>query len=557
MLTNPDHLPLARLQQWARERPDATFLTQPMGDGKTENYSFGRVLDESRRVAAYLQRFNWPPGSRIAILSKNCAHWLMSDFAIWMAGHVSVPIYPTLTADSVKLVLEHSEAVACFVGKLDAWPEMQAGVPSNVHAISYPLSPDTPFPSWDDIVRETEPLATVPTRAADELATLIYTSGTTGNPKGVMHPFSTFAKAPEIVRDGFGASSDDRLLSYLPLAHVAERVFVEANALAFGFHVYFADSLDTFVQDLVRARPTMFFSVPRLWTKFQQGVQSKLPQKKLDLLLKIPLVNRLITQKILKGLGLDAVRFAGGGASPMPPSLIDWWASLGIEIVEVYGMTENFGLSHGSFPGDGRVGYVGRPWPGVECKLSNSNEVLVKAPTTMLGYFREDEKTREALTEDGFLRTGDLGAFDEAGRLRITGRAREQFKTSKGKFVSPAPIENKLQQHDKIEACCVTGVSFPQPFALVMLPQEALDAVKASVNAKESISRSLTEHLEAVNAQIDPHERLDFLVVVAEQWTVENGLVTPTLKVKRNEIEKVYSAAFERWAVQKAAVVWA
>lgn len=175
----------------------------------------------------------------------------------------------------------------------------------------------------------------------------------------------------------------------------------------------------------------------------------------------------------------------------------------------------------------------------------------------MLGYFREDEKTREALTDDGFLRTGDLGAFDEAGRLRITGRAREQFKTSKGKFVSPAPIENKLQQHDKIEACCVAGVSFPQPFALVMLPQEALDAVKASVNAKESISRSLTEHLEAVNAQIDPHERLDFLVVVAEQWTVENGLVTPTLKVKRNEIEKVYGAAFERWAAQKAAVVWA
>jgi len=557
VLIDAQHLPLARLQHWARERPDAIFFTQPMGDGRTQDYSFARVLDESRRMAAYLQRFNWPAGSRVAILSKNCAHWLMSDFAIWMAGHVSVPIYPTLTADSVGRVLEHAQAVACFVGKLDDWPTLQPGVPANVHAISYPLSPENQFPTWDDIVRDTAPLAPIPSRDADELATLIYTSGTTGDAKGVMHPFRTFAVAPEIARGPFGVSSNDRVLSYLPLAHVAERAFVEANALAFGFHVYFADSLDTFVQDLVRARPTIFFSVPRLWTKFQQGVQAKLPQKRLDLLLKVPLISRLITRKILKGLGLDAVRFAGGGASPMPPSLLDWWAALGIDIVEVYGMTENFALSHGSFPGDGRVGYVGRPWPGVECRLSDSNEVLVKSPTTMLGYFREPEKTQEVMTDDGFLRTGDLGAFDEEGRLRITGRAREQFKTSKGKFVSPAPIENKLQQHDTVEACCVVGVSFPQPFALVMLPLEVMKAVKSNVNLKERISRSLTEHLEAVNAQIDPHERLDFLVVVGEQWTVENGLVTPTLKVKRSEIEKLYGVSFEVWARQKAAVLWA
>lgn len=557
MRIDAQHLPLARLQHWARERPDAIFFTQPMGDGRTQDYSFARVLDESRRMAAYLQRFNWPAGSRVAILSKNCAHWLMSDFAIWMAGHVSVPIYPTLTADSVGRVLEHAQAVACFVGKLDDWPTLQPGVPANVHAISYPLSPDNQFPTWDDIVRDTAPLAPIPARDADELATLIYTSGTTGDAKGVMHPFRTFAVAPEIARGPFGVSSNDRVLSYLPLAHVAERAFVEANALAFGFHVYFADSLDTFVQDLVRARPTIFFSVPRLWTKFQQGVQAKLPQNRLDLLLKLPLIKRLITRKILKGLGLDAVRFAGGGASPMPPSLLDWWAALGIDIVEVYGMTENFALSHGSFPGDGRVGYVGRPWPGVECRLSDSNEVLVKSPATMLGYFREPEKTREVMTDDGFLRTGDLGAFDEEGRLRITGRAREQFKTSKGKFVSPAPIENKLQQHDSVEACCVVGVSFPQPFALVMLPLEVMKAVKSNVNLKERISRSLTEHLEAVNAQIDPHERLDFLVVVGEQWTVENGLVTPTLKVKRSEIEKLYGVSFEAWARQKAAVLWA
>jgi long-chain acyl-CoA synthetase len=551
-----EQLPLARLQHWAATRGDALFLTQPMGQGVIRDYSFAEVLEQSRRMAEYLRQFNWPEGSRIAILSKNCAHWLMSDFAIWMAGHVSVPIYPTLTAESVHQILSHAEVKACFVGKLDDWPQMQPGVPEDVHCISYPLSPPNDFATWEEIVATTPPLARLPASRPDDLATLIYTSGTTGMPKGVMHPFRTFAIAPEVAREGFGASQDDRVLYYLPLAHVAERVFVEANALSNGFRIYFAESLESFVEDLKRARPTMFFSVPRLWTKFQQGVQAKLPQKKLDLLLKLPVVSGLVRRKILSGLGLDAVRFAGGGASPMPPSLIQWWRALGIELIEVYGMTENFGLSHGSFPGQGRVGYVGKAWPGVECKLADNGEVLVKSPTTMTGYYKEPEKTREAMTPDGFLRTGDLGAFDEDGRLRITGRAKEQFKTSKGKYVSPAPIENKLQQHEQIEACCVTGVNFPQPFALVMLPLDTLDAVKRDVNLKERLSRSLTEHLERVNAGLDPHEQLDFLAVVAEQWTVENGLVTPTLKIKRAELEKVYGRYFDGWAAKQAVVVW-
>lgn len=553
---SPDQFPLARLQHWATTRGDAIFFTQPMGQGVIRDYSFAEVFDQSRRMAAYLRQMNWPEGSRIAILSKNCAHWLMSDFAIWMAGHVSVPIYPTLTGDSVHKILSHASVKGCFVGKLDDWPQMQPGVPADVHCISYPLSPPNDFPTWEEIVAGTAPLEKVPVSGPDDLATLIYTSGTTGMPKGVMHPFRTFAIAPEVAGEGFGASQEDRVLSYLPLAHVAERVFVEANALSNGFRIYFAESLESFVEDLRRARPTMFFSVPRLWTKFQQGVQAKLPQKKLDLLLKLPVISGLVRRKILSGLGLDAVRFAGGGASPMPPSLIKWWRALGIELIEVYGMTENFGLSHGSFPGEGRVGYVGKAWPGVECKLADNGEVLVKSPTTMTGYYKEPEKTREAMTEDGFLRTGDLGAFDEEGRLKITGRAKEQFKTSKGKYVSPAPIENKLQTHPQIEACCVTGVNFPQPFALIMIPVDVAEAVRRDVNRKEALARSLTEHLEAINQQLDAHEQLEFLAVVSEQWTVENGLVTPTLKIKRSEIESLYGRRFEGWAGQRAAVIW-
>lgn len=557
MQFTPDMLPLARLAQWNASRPDEVHFVQPMGGDVVREYTFAQVYDESRRIAAYLQSHGWAPGSCVAILSKNCAHWLMSDYAIWMAGYVSVPIYPTLTADSVRQILEHSQAKACFVGKLDEWPQMKPGIPDGVQCISYPLSPENDYPTWDALVKANAPLEPVAQRGLDDLATVIYTSGTTGMPKGVMHPFRTFVVGPEITREGFGASADDRVLSYLPLAHVAERVFVEANALAIGFKIYFAESLDTFVADLHRARPTMFFSVPRLWTKFQQGVEAKIPGPKLKRLLKLPVIGGLVRRKILKGLGLDAVRFAGGGASPMPPPLLSWYRDLGLEITEVYGMTENFGLSHGSFPGRGRVGYVGTPWPGVECKLADNGEVLVKSPTTMLGYYKEPEKTRETFTEDGWLRTGDLGAFDEAGRLRITGRAKEQFKTSKGKYVSPNPIENRLASHPQVEACCVTGSSFPQPFALIMLPEDVMKAVTTDVNLRERLSQSFTDHMEAVNAQLDPHEQLDFLVVVRDQWTVDNGMVTPTLKIKRAAVEATYGPRFEAWAGQRQAVIWA
>lgn len=557
MQVTPDMLPLARLAHWAVTRPNDVHFVQPMGDGAIREYRFSEVYDESRRIAAYLQSHGWAPGSCVAILSKNCAHWLMSDYAIWMAGYVSVPIYPTLTAESVRQILEHSEAKACFVGKLDEWPQMRGGIPDGVQCISYPLSPQTDYPSWDDLVKANAPIEPIAERGVDDLATVIYTSGTTGMPKGVMHPFRTFAVGPEIVREGFGATADDRVLSYLPLAHVAERVFVEANALAIGFKVFFAESLDTFVADLHRARPTMFFSVPRLWTKFQQGVEARLPGPKLKRLLKLPVIGGLVRRKILKGLGLDAVRFAGGGASPMPTPLLSWYRDLGLDITEVYGMTENFGLSHGSFPGQGRVGYVGTPWPGVECKLADNGEVLVKSPTTMIGYYKEPEKTRETFTDDGWLKTGDLGAFDEAGRLRITGRAKEQFKTSKGKYVSPNPIENRLSSHPQIEACCVAGSSFPQPFALVMLPEDVMKAVVSDVNLRERLSQSFTDHMEAVNTQLDPHEQLDFLVVVRDQWTVDNGMVTPTLKIKRAAVEASYGPRFESWAQQRQAVIWA
>ena len=551
-----DTLALERLYHWERTAPDRVVLTQPMGGGIVKDFTWREVLDQTRRMAAYLQRLGLEPGARIGILAKNSAHWLIADFAIWMAGYVSVPLYPTLAAGTVRQILEHSEAKLLFVGKLDGWGEMKPGVPTDLPCIRLPLSASSDGPAWDDIIARTQPLQGNPVRDGNELATIMYTSGTTGMPKGVMHSFATFAWSMAAVRKRLTSDVHSRVLSYLPLSHVAERTLVEHGLLASSMHVYFAESLETFAADLQRAKPTLFFSVPRLWVKFQQGVLAKMPAQKLDRLLSIPIVNRIVRRKVLGALGLDQCEVAAGGAAPMPPDLLRWYARLGLKIIEVYGMTENCGVSHCTLPGKQRPGTVGYPYEGVQSRLDPDNdEIQVRSPGTMLGYYKEPEQTRNALTADGWLRTGDKGVIDAEGGLRISGRVKDIFKTGKGKYVAPAPIEDKLVMHGAVEACCVTGANLGQPLAIVMLNMEAAQrAIDAAERA--ALEASLTTHLESINALLDPHERLDCLVVVTQPWTVESGLITPTFKVRRNRIEDVYAPHYERWVVERRAVIW-
>ncbi len=555
-LVSPDQLALQRMYRWERTAPNNVVLTQPMGAGALRTFTWTQLLGEARCIAAYLKGLGHPPGSRIALISKNCAHWLMADFAIWMAGYVSVPLYPTLAASTIRQILEHSEAKLLFVGKLDGWEGMKPGVPAGLPCIGTPLSPPNDYAQWDTIVKATPPLAGEPTRSAEELATIMYTSGTTGAPKGVMHSFGTYAWSIGSALKRVHLTADARMLSYLPLAHVAERTLIEHGLLAVGMHVYFAESLETFTADLQRARPTAFFSVPRLWVKFQQGVHAKMPPAKLARLLKLPIIRGIVRKKILGALGLDQCSFAAGGAAPMPPELLAWYAKLGLPIVEVYGMTENCGISHATLPGVPRPGTVGLPYEGVLCRLDPANgEIQMRSPGLMLGYYKEPELSRQALTDDGWLHTGDKGALDAEGNLRITGRVKDLFKTSKGKYVAPAPIEDKLVMNGLIEACVVTGANLGQPLGIVMLNADAA-ARAASVAERPAMEADLAQHLAAVNAQLDPHEQLDCLVVIRTAWTVDNGFITPTFKVKRNQIEEAYAPLFERWTGTRRGVVW-
>ena len=506
-------------------------------------------------MAAYLVSLGLPRGSKIAIFSKNTAWWFFADLAIWMAGHVTVPLYPTLTPETIRQILEHSESRLVFVGKIDGFEKMKAGIPAGVPLVVMPLAPPgIDAPRWEDIVAATGPLEASPTRDPDELATIIYTSGSTGTPKGVMHTFRTMCSGLCALEE-YGITDHDRMLSYLPLAHVYERVAVETPSMAIAMRVYFAESLDTFVADLRRARPTIFVSVPRLWSRFQQGVFTKMPPKRLQLLLKIPFVRERVRRKVLEGLGLGDVRFAVSGSAPIPAELLDWYRSLGLELLEGYGMTENFAVSHATRLGEVRVGYVGSSRPGVECKILESGEVLVKSPGNMKGYHKAEELTREILDAEGFIHTGDRGEVDSKGRLKITGRVKELFKTSKGKYVAPAPIENALLLHDDVEQALVSGPSMPQPFGIVVLSDAARVRAGAAVQL-EAMTRSLEAHLERTNATLDPHEQLEKLVVTRDAWTIENGLLTPTMKVKRAAIEERYAARVEGWYADRARVLW-
>ena len=543
-------LPLDVFYEREARHPRQRFLVQPTGGGQVETLTWADVGHQARCAAHWLRARELPQGSHIALISKNCAHWIIADLAIWMAGHVSVPLYPNLTADSVAQVLNHSESVLAFIGKLDDWPGMAKGVPADLPTISLPLHPPGEFDfNWADLQRSS-PIQDDPRPAAEQLATIIYTSGTTGLPKGVMHSFANLGFATTRGTQLFGLNENDRLLSYLPLCHVAERMFVELASIYPGQTVFFAESLDTFITDLQRARPTAMFGVPRIWTKFQMGVYGRIPAKRLDFLLGLPFIGKRVGHKVLAGLGLDALRVALSGAAPVPQTLLAWYQKLGLDVLEVYGMTEGCGYSHICLPGQYKQGWIGKPCPDVEVRIDELGEVQVRSQANMLGYFKEPQKTAETITEDGFLRTGDKGEQDAEGRLRLTGRLKEIFKTSKGKYVAPAPIENRLAVHSRIEQVCVVGDGLSAPLGLCVL---------STVNQEEgraSLHSSLEKLLEEVNAVLDKHERLRRLVVVKDSWAVENGFLTPTLKIKRNVIEDTYGARFEEWSERSEAVLW-
>ena len=543
---------LENFLHWAQHTPEHLYLRQPIGDQYID-YSYSAAASEVKKIAQFIQNTLKEGSKNVGILSKNSAHWMMADLAIAAAGGISVPFYATLTKDQLHQVLVHSECQILIVGKLDHWEKIKDGIPEHIQLIHTPESSEKTGTQWSDILKNTEEIKSFPKPNPEDIATIVYTSGTTGMPKGVMITYGGIEAGINMAREiALLDQPNTRFISYLPLCHIAERNFVEFAATAAGGTIHFVENLDTFSKNLASARPTHFLAVPRIWAKFQEGILLKIGgQKKLNLLLSIPIVKTLIQKKIQKGLGLDQTTLAVTGAAPISAELMIWFQKLGIFIQEAYGMTENMGLNALMPRNQIKLGSVGRIHPDCETRIDpETQEIQMRAPYNSIGYFKEPALTQELFTEDGWLKTGDQGKLDAEGFVSIIGRVKDNFKTAKGHYVAPAPIENKLNTHDYIEQVCVVGVNLPQPIVLIVLSALGKSMEQAEIQAGFEALRN------EVNPALKNYEHLRKMVIVNEDWTIENECLTPTMKIKRPSIEQKYQANFEHWYAHPETIIY-
>ncbi|KXO06812.1 Long-chain-fatty-acid--CoA ligase [Moritella sp. JT01] len=541
--------PLDALLHWEKHRANEVYLRQPI-NGTFHEFTWSQVADQTKRIAQALQSLGLAPGDKIAILAKNSAEWFINDLAIMYAGYISVPIYSTANAKTINYVLEHSEAKVLFIGKLDNYQSLEDKIPKDIITISYPYKTVTCQYKWNDLLEQHQPLATPAHINLEDLMSIIYTSGSTGDPKGVMITFAAFKSASLNIIKSFEFIAGDRLLSYLPLAHITERVYIEGGSIYAGEGVVsFVESLDTFVSNIQSVEPTLFISVPRLWTRFQMGVLQKMPAHKLNFLLKIPFVSGLVKAKIKRGLGLHHARILGCGSAAVSPALLEWYKRLGLNITEAWGMTENLAYGTLNYPfNPQKIGTIGKPGEGVDLKISEIGEILVKGDGLMTGYYKDEAQTKESFDEEGYFKTGDKGEIDSNGYVKITGRVKDIFKTSKGKYVTPVPIECKFGENPNIEQICITGTALTQPVALVVLSPEAREL------GQEAMTTNLEETRQHINKSLESHSRIGHIIVLKDEWTVDNGLLTPTLKFKRHELESRFKPFYEENHQDK--IVW-
>lgn len=576
-----------------RRRNSVAFRSPSLGQDGTHTWEivlwqqYGELVDN---LAATFINWGIQPGDRAAILATNRWEWQVSDVAILMIGAVSVPIYPTSSEQQVSYILEHSGARLCVVGNGDLLSKVRAQKGSALERVvlfdvaNYTSDqPETVGPVIlelfsDALASGAAASAADPTLvklrssqvAPADLASIVYTSGTTGPPKGVLLTHSNISATVDMVSMVVPIGPQDRFLSFLPLSHIAERVISHFGQIASGGETWFARSISTLAEDLVSCRPTIFFAVPRVWEKVRDALEietakthglqrwmlTRFRSVAMDDLddvsgsgvlrhvnaLELAVLDRLVGHRIRLGLGLDQARSICSGAAPIDPVLLRWLVGVGLHVGEVYGQTEGSGPTTISPPGAIHMGSVGPAMPGVELRIANDGEILMRGNNVCAGYFRNEQATAELMDADGWMHTGDLGALDSDKYLHITGRKKDLMKTAGGKYIAPQELELRLRSCRFITNAVVVAEGRPYVTALLALDAEAVGpwavhrGKPASIEALSmdpDVLAEVTREVEEVNREMNHAEQVKRWKLLPRELTLDAGEITPTLKVVR------------------------
>jgi long-chain acyl-CoA synthetase len=563
--------------------------------GRWREYTWRDYLLRVNAFAEALRSHGLSAGDRIAIIADNCPEWLFADIGAQSIGVLAAGIYTTNPAGDVAYVLNHSRAriVVCEdqeqVDKVLQSPEPLPHL-ERVVVLDPAGTRDYQDPrlvTWADFLTPVleraaglserklrERLATL---NEDAPAVIVYTSGTTGRPKGALLSSQNMLALSDVYVDDLGGSADDHVISYLPLCHVAEKVFSEFTPLTTGAVVHFGESIDTVRQDIVEVAPTVFLGVPRIWEKMHASVdvaiRNTTPEKRLlyrwamrvaerafdasrsgrlspALRARRALADMLVLRALRERLGLARCRLAYSGAAPIAPDLLRWFHVIGVPIMEAWGLTESCGISHVNLPDACEIGTVGRPVRGVECRLDDDGEVLIRGPHIFLGYLDDSDATRAAIDADGWLHTGDLGSIDDDGFLSIIGRKKEIIITAGGKNLSPAKIENALKTSPYVKEAAAIGDGRPFVSALIQLEADLVGdwATRRGIaftgyedlTGKPDVVQLIEREVQRANEQLARVEQVRAFRLLPQELHEDYGEVTATQKLKRNVVAAKY-----------------
>ena len=531
------------LNQWNSQHPDQVWLRERSGDSTTD-WTWSQAHTEINAMACWFESRFTTTGQCVGLLSRNHAHWYFADLGACAAGHVVVPIFTTAPGETAEYVMDFTEMKVLFVGETENWDQVRHVLPEGILLIALPgVELAQEHLRWEDLVAPYRGSMPNYECQADDLVSLVFTSGTTGVPKGVMQTHNSNLIPIARFSSTFSMAVGARFFSYLPLAHIAERQLVEGSSLVNCGEVHFNENLTTLLRDLPLCRPAFMFGPPRVWEQLQQGIIAQFgSQDAVDAALEADAegVGKMIREK----LGLDQAQYLLTAAAPTPPALIHWYDRFGICLMEGFGQTECMGPIV-SRKEERRIGSIGKPTVGVEVRVTDEDELVVKAAGCSPGYYNMPEKTAETFV-DGWVHTGDKIRIDEDGFYYITGRVKDYFKTIQGKFVAPTPIENIFTENPYTEQICLLGRGYSKTVMTSVLSAIAVE------QPKEEIEAALLERVKALNSQVDHHARIGAVIISTEPWSIENRVLTPTMKIRRERVEELFGDKAQELAREAA-----